>query len=51
MVECVRTRSYTHLERELNEMTSQDREALRRRRILFRLSCSGRDQRGERVVA
>jgi hypothetical protein len=43
-VGCVRTRSYTHLERGLNEwnFTSQDREGLGRRWIFFRLPCAGR---------
>lgn len=49
-VGCVRTRSYTHLGRELNRSTSQDREGLGRRWILFRIPCARRSQRGERVV-
>jgi hypothetical protein len=41
-VGCVRTRSYTYLERELNRFTSQDREGLGRRWILFRIPCARR---------
>jgi hypothetical protein len=41
-VECVRTRSFTYLERNLNRFTSQDRESLGRRWILFRIPCARR---------
>src|SRR6266852_3625107 len=38
-VGCVRTRSYTCLERGLNRFTSQDRKGLGRRWIFFRIPC------------
>ena len=49
-VGCVRTRSYTFLERELNRFISQDRKGLGRRWILLRIPCARRSQWGERVL-